>query len=142
MYGCHIFLATPSVRKYKAVRAKNPKILEIRKNNIISSSTQPKEEFPCAFCWDSLKLRGSRIFTQTRATNKKKQRKKLDGKRNKSNFIYFQKIKNIGKVLWKERQLIVECSRTKDKWNSDRKSNEPDVLGLSVSDFRTKNKNN
>jgi len=37
--------------------------IEIRKNNLISSSTQSKEEFPCALCWDSLKLRGSRIFT-------------------------------------------------------------------------------
>ena len=27
-------------------------ISEIRKNNIIFSSTQPKEEFRFAFCWD------------------------------------------------------------------------------------------
>jgi len=54
---------TPSVRKYKAIRAKNSENIEIRKTNLISSSTQPKEEFPCALCWDSLKLRGSRIFT-------------------------------------------------------------------------------
>ena len=54
---------TPSVQKYKAIRAKISENIEIRKNNIISSSTQPKEEFPCALCWDSLKLRGSRIFT-------------------------------------------------------------------------------
>ena len=54
---------TPSVRKYKTFRGKNPKISEIKKNSIIFSSTQPKEEFPCAFCWVSLKVRGSSIFT-------------------------------------------------------------------------------
>ena len=31
-------------------RGKNPKFPEIRKNSIIFSSTQPKEEFPCTFC--------------------------------------------------------------------------------------------
>ena len=58
-----IQLFTPSVRKYKAIRSKNPKNIELRKNNITSRSTQSKEEFPCALCWDSLKLRGSRVFT-------------------------------------------------------------------------------
>jgi len=41
---------TPSVGKYKTFRGTNPKIPEIRKNSIIFSSTQPKEEFPCTFC--------------------------------------------------------------------------------------------
>ena len=56
---------TPSVRKYQAVRTRNPKISEIRKSNIIISSTQPKEEFQCAFFGDSLKVRWSWIFSQT-----------------------------------------------------------------------------
>ena len=49
---------TPSVRKYKAVRTKNPNISEIRKSNMVFSSTQPKEEFPCAFFGFPLKVRG------------------------------------------------------------------------------------
>ena len=55
-------ITTPSVRKYKAVRTKNPRISEIRKSSIIFSSTQPKEEFPYPFFGVSLKVRGSRIF--------------------------------------------------------------------------------
>ena len=71
---------TPFIRKYKAVCSKNPKLYETRNNNFISSSTQPKEKCPCAFCWDSLKLPGSRIFTETcdkqKAEEKKTRRQK------------------------------------------------------------------
>jgi hypothetical protein len=54
---------SPLKTRREAIQAKNSENIEIRKTNLISSSTQPKEEFPCALCWDSLKLRGSRIFT-------------------------------------------------------------------------------
>ena len=111
-------------------------MFEIRKNNTISKSTQPNKEFPCAFCWDSLKLRGG--FPLRRATNKKKQRNKQDGKMNTSNSMYFQKKKKLVNVLWKERQLISRCFWMKDKWNSDRRSNEPDVFGCPFQDFKLK----
>jgi len=54
---------TPSVRKYKSKTHKIQKLSEIRKINIIFSSTQEKEEFSYPICWGILKMSGSAFFT-------------------------------------------------------------------------------
>ena len=113
-----VYLLTPSVRKYKAIRSKNLENIELRKNNIISSSTQPKEEFPCAFYWDSLKLRSIKIFTET---SRKEAAKQIAWEKEKAGLIFWNKYFFLCECLGKRWPLILEFSWMKvDCWNSGR----------------------
>ena len=67
----------------------------------VSGNCTPGQGITCAFCWVSLKVRGSRIFTETR---RKEAEKRITWERSKQILCFQKLINNLGDIFRKHTQ--------------------------------------